>query len=106
MGGGENDRAARSNRKTSEGVAPSSRPVGNPQKDGEVAKKQKAKAADSSVLAKALRDATTRSGGVGSFRGSVLSSLYGLPQDRSRAVRTLQSFNGKQAGSGPMKLGQ
>lgn len=58
--------------------------------------------ADSTLLAKALRDKAT--GGGGSYRGSVLSTLYGLPSNRPRAVRTLQSFNGKQGSK--LVLGQ
>lgn len=35
-----------------------------------------------------------RNSGGGSFRGAVLSNLYRLPADGTRAVRALQSFNG------------
>lgn len=47
---------------------------------------------DATVLADAIRARQNRGGG--SFRGSVLSSIYGLPADGTRAVRSLQAFNG------------
>lgn len=50
---------------------------------------------DASVLTAAMR---RRSGG-GSQRGGVLSSVYQLPTDSQRAARTLQSFNGRRAGT-------
>lgn len=43
----------------------------------------------------ASRNAGAARGGAG-FQRNVLSSIYRLPNDGTRAVRTLQSFNGKQ----------
>jgi hypothetical protein len=50
---------------------------------------------DRTALEMAMRNRTGKQGG---NRGSVLSAVYGLPEDGTRAIRSLQSFNGPRNG--------
>ena len=99
-GGGSSNRDTK---KTTESAAPAAPPP--PANDPNTVAKtpNAARAADTTILTKALRDAAVKGGGK-SYRGSILSTLYGLPADSQRAVRTLQSFNGNQGSR--LKLGQ
>lgn len=50
-------------------------------------------AGDTSALDRLLADRANRNGG---YRSTILSDLYGIPQDGARATRSLQNFNGRQ----------
>lgn len=49
---------------------------------------------DAALLESARRARQMGGSGDGSYRGSILSSIYRLPEDGTRAARSLQSFNG------------